>query len=115
MEENTIDNIISLPGDNTDPNFCFVCGSAGSKFDAKGRMWCENCLDEATTLTQTVGWTKHKASPNIGRNEACSCGSGLKYKKCCLVALEQEQSKRLIQAWKHVEENNRLKKSKNQQ
>jgi hypothetical protein len=23
------------------------------------------------------------AKPRIGRNEPCSCGSGLKYKKCC--------------------------------
>ena len=22
--------------------------------------------------------------PKVGRNEDCSCGSGLKYKKCCL-------------------------------
>ena len=22
--------------------------------------------------------------PKIGRNEQCSCGSGMKYKKCCL-------------------------------
>jgi SEC-C motif domain protein len=24
-----------------------------------------------------------RASPKIGRNDACSCGSGKKYKKCC--------------------------------
>lgn len=23
-------------------------------------------------------------SPKIGRNDKCPCGSGLKYKKCCL-------------------------------
>ncbi len=28
-------------------------------------------------------------SPKIGRNQKCYCGSGLKYKKCCL-RLEQE-------------------------
>lgn len=26
-----------------------------------------------------------KADPKIGRNELCPCGSGLKYKKCCLI------------------------------
>lgn len=25
-----------------------------------------------------------KESPDIGRNEPCPCGSGKKYKKCCL-------------------------------
>jgi hypothetical protein len=25
---------------------------------------------------------------NIGRNDPCPCGSGLKYKKCCLLKLE---------------------------
>lgn len=24
-------------------------------------------------------------TPKIGRNELCSCGSGKKYKKCCLI------------------------------
>ena len=25
-----------------------------------------------------------RTSPKIGRNQLCSCGSGLKYKKCCI-------------------------------
>ena len=25
-----------------------------------------------------------RAEPKIGRNESCPCGSGKKYKKCCL-------------------------------
>ena len=25
-----------------------------------------------------------KEFPKIGRNEPCPCGSGLKYKKCCI-------------------------------
>jgi uncharacterized protein YecA (UPF0149 family) len=25
-----------------------------------------------------------RASPKIGRNDPCPCGSGKKYKKCCL-------------------------------
>lgn len=27
---------------------------------------------------------EHYKTPKIGRNESCKCGSGLKYKKCCL-------------------------------
>ena len=29
---------------------------------------------------QTIAYDK----PKIGRNEPCPCGSGLKYKKCCM-------------------------------
>lgn len=28
--------------------------------------------------------TQRRAGPKIGRNDACPCGSGKKYKKCCL-------------------------------
>lgn len=28
--------------------------------------------------------TYQRAAPKIGRNDACPCGSGKKYKKCCL-------------------------------
>jgi hypothetical protein len=27
-----------------------------------------------------------RASPKVGRNDPCPCGSGKKYKKCCLEA-----------------------------
>jgi uncharacterized protein YchJ len=27
-----------------------------------------------------------RAHPKVGRNEPCPCGSGKKYKKCCLAA-----------------------------
>ena len=27
--------------------------------------------------------TIHKTGPDVGRNDPCPCGSGLKYKKCC--------------------------------
>ena len=27
--------------------------------------------------------TIHKTTPDVGRNDPCPCGSGLKYKKCC--------------------------------
>jgi preprotein translocase subunit SecA len=28
--------------------------------------------------------TIRRASPKIGRNDPCPCGSGKKYKKCCM-------------------------------
>ncbi len=30
------------------------------------------------------GGTYRRESPKVGRNQPCSCGSELKYKKCCL-------------------------------
>ena len=30
-----------------------------------------------------------RTDPKIGRNEPCPCGSGKKYKKCCLLANER--------------------------
>ena len=32
--------------------------------------------------SRTGGFTLERAYPNIGRNQACPCGSGKKYKKC---------------------------------
>lgn len=36
-----------------------------------------------------------------GRNDPCPCGSGKKYKKCCLIATAVEQAKRdaELDAW----------------
>jgi hypothetical protein len=28
--------------------------------------------------------TYHRPAPKIGRNDVCPCGSGKKYKKCCI-------------------------------
>ena len=35
-----------------------------------------------------------REEPKIGRNEPCPCGSGKKYKKCCLYKEVKEQTKR---------------------
>jgi len=47
----------------------------------------------------------------VGRNDPCPCGSGLKYKKCCLPKdrqrekLEEEaENKELMEAYEEVEE-----------
>lgn len=39
---------------------------------------------EIQELEREVQQLKLKAGAKIGRNEQCPCGSGLKYKKCCL-------------------------------
>ncbi len=33
---------------------------------------------------QIVGSTVSRTSPKVGRNDPCPCGSGKKFKKCCL-------------------------------
>ena len=41
---------------------------------------CDHDHDHAPVVTYTRG------APKVGRNDACPCGSGKKYKKCCLAA-----------------------------
>jgi preprotein translocase subunit SecA len=36
--------------------------------------------------------TVRHATPKVGRNDPCPCGSGKKYKKCCLLAQDSEPS-----------------------
>ncbi|MFT7624524.1 MAG: hypothetical protein ACI9WU_003712, partial [Myxococcota bacterium] len=43
-------------------------------------------LDEVEPAHVTSGFTVRRTVPRIGRNEPCPCGSGKKYKKCCLKA-----------------------------
>jgi ribonuclease HII len=49
-------------------------------------------LYESKTFSNTLGYIEEEeAKPqidaqNVGRNDACPCGSGKKYKKCCLFA-----------------------------
>ena len=44
-------------------------------------LWRRQSLEEQTPLVKATG---AKAGPKIGRNDPCPCGSGLKYKKCCM-------------------------------
>lgn len=49
-------------------------------------------------------WNKDKqeASPaksDIGRNDPCHCGSGKKYKKCCMAKDQASESKSLQENW----------------
>ena len=41
------------------------------------------CHNRAIRLTLHSGRVILKSLPKIGRNDACSCGSGKKFKKCC--------------------------------
>jgi len=34
---------------------------------------------------QPTSWQMSRKPPRVGRNEPCPCGSGKKFKRCCLV------------------------------
>ena len=38
-----------------------------------------------------------KKNVKTGRNELCSCGSKIKYKKCCLKKEQEQESRRFIE------------------
>ena len=41
--------------------------------------------EDVTDLEILLNWPKpQEAEKKVGRNEPCPCGSGKKYKKCCL-------------------------------
>jgi uncharacterized protein YecA (UPF0149 family) len=44
-------------------------------------------LNEVDTEKKTIkgkGYTLKRKSPKVGRNNLCNCGSGKKYKTCCI-------------------------------
>lgn len=57
---------------------CHKCGEASFKTDSKSRLWCEKCLKKAMNGVPFIAKGKQ------GRNKPCNCGSGKKFKKCCL-------------------------------
>lgn len=44
----------------------------------------EHCLRLKEILSQSNRQSPNKSAKRVGRNEPCPCGSGKKYKKCCL-------------------------------
>ncbi|WP_246234519.1 YecA family protein [Bacillus aquiflavi] len=52
-----------------------------------GKIW--NQLSRETIDNLLIAWSSSRyrkiTKKKIGRNDACSCGSGKKYKKCCLI------------------------------
>ncbi len=43
---------------------------------------------QAGSATEQQAETVHRSQPKVGRNDPCPCGSGKKYKKCCLQSQE---------------------------
>ncbi len=61
--------------------------------DTLGKVWTGEFvpnvrhLDSKKVATHFLGLAEDLAHGRIGRNATCPCGSGMKYKKCCLTAL----------------------------
>jgi len=51
-------------------------------FDEKAEKNKKAAAKHIRKLVKTVE-TKHGSNKKVGRNDDCSCGSGLKFKKCC--------------------------------
>lgn len=77
--------------DNKFDNIAWVEFKAHYNYEGKDEVMYENA---EFRYTSDDGWffvdgkiqeTVKRESKKIGRNEPCPCGSGKKYKKCCLV------------------------------
>ena len=71
------DNLLNKPRKFSDLILCEICGKRQAvKSDSESQLVCEKCANPGITI--------RNIERRIGRNEACPCGSGAKYKKCCL-------------------------------
>lgn len=66
---------------------CAGCGRTDIyKYGGKGQPLCEDCANGVPSSQRGKNGRRRPLirEPKIGRNEPCPCGSGIKYKKCCL-------------------------------
>jgi uncharacterized protein len=66
--------------------FSDAIGTLGGWYGFSAAARRERLRKEEREARLALGVTAPRAHRNIGRNEPCPCGSGKKYKKCCLVA-----------------------------
>jgi hypothetical protein len=80
IDENEINNW----GPWTDTSASFASGFIQSSFDTAAELstWAGYQKETAPKL---IDPTENADQAKMGRNEPCSCGSGKKYKKCCMV------------------------------
>ncbi len=68
-------------------NWKFICGLESDKDEDISEleyMLNPKAFNKRPKMKRTNTDTIKNTEPIIGRNEPCPCGSGLKYKKCCL-------------------------------
>ena len=66
-------------------------GFFGAKRKEKTRIPDSSLKSSDTPQTASAPPTPISGEPKVGRNEPCPFGSGLKYKKCCLLNSDQEK------------------------
>lgn len=59
---------------------CKYCGAEGYKTNGLSEVICEKRAFNG----KCTGFNPRKVIPLPGRNDLCPCGSGKKYKKCCI-------------------------------
>jgi protein gp37 len=45
---------------------------------------CDNCYAESLAATRLAHLPDYAGLTKVGRNATCPCGSGKKYKRCCM-------------------------------
>jgi uncharacterized protein YchJ len=62
-------------------DMCSICGKYAQvgKYGGKDEVICIRCLNGGKSYNKPFVKVK-----TPGRNDPCDCGSGLKYKKCCI-------------------------------
>ena len=77
---------IEVEVDNIESNMTF--GSEDTELDLLESVCVQHEIDHLNgmrILERAMELTIRREKPKIGRNEPCPCGSGKKYKKCCLI------------------------------
>ena len=78
--------IVEVEVDNMESNMTF--GAGDTDLDLLESVCVQHEIDHLNgmrILDRAMELTIKRDKPKIGRNEPCPCGSGKKYKKCCLI------------------------------
>ena len=82
IQENTVRYCYNVNAETSSERKAVVLGGVETKEEF------EEFADEVGSKPQEVDMTKpetyHRDQPKIGRNDPCPCGSGKKYKNCCM-------------------------------
>lgn len=77
--------VIEVKTDNNEGNMTF--GAGDTELDLLESVCVQHEIDHLNgmrILDRAQQLTIRRETPKIGRNEPCHCGSGKKYKKCCI-------------------------------
>ena len=77
--------IVEVETDNIESNMTF--GAGDTDLDLLESVCVQHEIDHLNgmrILDRAMQLTIRRDKPKVGRNEPCPCGSGKKYKKCCI-------------------------------